>query len=362
MKFFITTFIFLFFLISANAQNLIDPGQWTVGNGSVGGFSQNGSTAENVREWGEDPFGTRSLLWKAVPDSGNNGDGGWNTASFSIDHSKMYRFSVWIKKTNSYSGHTYLGCYCYPDYVLKLNGTSTNNPYFWHGDPPVLDKWYLLVGYIHASNDNTTTNYGGLYDGETGEKVIGFTDFKFPSTATSAKHRTYLYYDTNINDRQYFYAPRVDEVNGNEPSIAALLGIHNETRLAGDLSVDGNLGIKTVSSSEFPLAVNGKIRAKEVKVESDWADFVFEDDYKLRSLSELETFIQKNKHLPEIPTEDEVQKEGISVGEMNAKLLQKIEELTLYLLEQNQKMEAQALQIEQLNQKVNQLQNSNITQ
>nr|WP_320120079.1 hypothetical protein [uncultured Marinifilum sp.] len=350
MKFLITTFISLFVLISANAQNLIDPGQWTVGNGSIGSFSQNGSNAENVREWGEDPFGTRSLLWKAIPDSGSNGDGGWNTASFSINHTKMYRFSVWIKKTNSYSGHTYLGCYCYPDYVLRLNGISTSNPYFWHGDPPVLGKWYLLVGYIHASNDPSTSNYGGLYDGETGEKVIGFTDFKFPSSATSAKHRTYLYYDTNTNDRQYFYAPRVDEVNGNEPSIAALLGIHNETQLAGDLSVDGNLGIKTASSSEFPLAVNGKIRAKEVKVESDWADFVFEDDYQLRTLSEVNNFIKENRHLPDIPSEKQVKEEGISVGEMNAKLLQKIEELTLYIIQQQE-------QINTLQTKVSQLEN-----
>ncbi|MCT4602043.1 MAG: hypothetical protein N4A59_03930 [Marinifilum sp.] len=339
MKFIITTLVFLFFLVSTKAQNLINPGQWTVGSGSVRNFSQNGASSENIREWGEDPFGTRSLLWKAVPDSGNNGDGGWNTASFPIDHSKMYRFSVWVKKTNSYSGHTYLGCYCYPDYVLRLNGTSTNNPYFWHGDPPVLGKWYLLVGYIHASNDPSTSNYGGLYDGETGEKVIDFTDFKFPPTATSARHRPYLYYDTNTNDRQYFYAPRVDEVNGNEPSIAALLGIYNETQLSGDLSVDGNLGIKTTSSSEFPLAVNGKIRAKEVKVESDWADFVFKDDYQLMQLSDLEEFIQENGHLPKIPTEKEVEENGVSLGKMNSKLLQKIEELTLYMIEVNQRME-----------------------
>ena len=130
-----------------------------------------------------------------------------------------------------------------------------------------------------------------------------------------------------------------------------LLGIHNETQLEGDLKIDGNLSIKTESSAEYPLAVNGKIRAKEVKVESDWADFVFEDDYKLRSLSELETFIQKNKHLPEIPTEGEVKKDGISVGEMNAKLLQKIEELSLYLIEMNKLLEKQNEEINQLKSK-----------
>jgi len=101
----------------------------------------------------------------------------------------------------------------------------------------------------------------------------------------------------------------------------------------------GSVGIGTIHPDPlYKLSVNGKIRAKEIKVDTDWADFVFEDDYNLRSLNELENFIQKNKHLPEIPTEEEVKKDGISVGEMNAKLLQKIEEMSLYLIDINNRL------------------------
>jgi len=104
---------------------------------------------------------------------------------------------------------------------------------------------------------------------------------------------------------------------------------------------NGSVGIGTEVTGTHKLAVEGTIAAREIKVESNgWADFVFDDNYELRSLCDLEAFIQKNNHLPEIPSEEEVYKEGISVGEMNAKLLQKIEELTLYVIElkkENQK-------------------------
>ena len=102
----------------------------------------------------------------------------------------------------------------------------------------------------------------------------------------------------------------------------------------------GNVGIGTTNLT-YKLSVAGTIGCGEVIVEdiTGWADFVFEDGYNLMSLKDLDQYIQKNKHLPEIPTTAEVQENGISIGEMNAKLLQKIEELTLYVIEQNKEME-----------------------
>lgn len=97
----------------------------------------------------------------------------------------------------------------------------------------------------------------------------------------------------------------------------------------------GNVGIGTTDPGSYKLAVNGHVRAKEIKVETGWSDFVFEPDYKLLSLKETEEYIKKNGHLPEIPSAKEVEANGINLGEMNAKLLQKIEELTLHLIEQN---------------------------
>lgn len=96
----------------------------------------------------------------------------------------------------------------------------------------------------------------------------------------------------------------------------------------------GNVGIGTSGPApSYKLSVNGKIRAKEVVVETNWSDFVFADDYKLMPLDELEKNIKQNRHLPGIPSEKEVTENGVGLGEMQAKLLQKIEELTLYVIE-----------------------------
>ena len=98
-----------------------------------------------------------------------------------------------------------------------------------------------------------------------------------------------------------------------------------------------------IGTTDFPgnhkLRVEGSIGAREIKVEATgWSDFVFEKDYDLRTLAEVEKHITEHGHLPEIPSEAEVTENGINLGEMNAKLLQKIEELTLYLIEQNKRM------------------------
>lgn len=88
------------------------------------------------------------------------------------------------------------------------------------------------------------------------------------------------------------------------------------------------------------LTVAGNINSREVKVTVDaGADFVFEKNYALPSLQEVEKFVTENKHLPEIASAKEMQKEGIKLSEMNIKLLQKIEELTLYVIQQNKRIE-----------------------
>ncbi|TCC87299.1 hypothetical protein EZ428_21600 [Pedobacter frigiditerrae] len=114
--------------------------------------------------------------------------------------------------------------------------------------------------------------------------------------------------------------------------------------------VNGNIGIGTESPLE-KLSVNGRIRAKEVKVETNpatWPDYVFEDGYKIRTLQELEGYIKTNKHLPEMPTAKEVEANGVELGEMNRLLLKKVEELTLLLIEQNKKLMAQGEEIKKI--------------
>ncbi|SKA48406.1 hypothetical protein SAMN04488128_11213 [Chitinophaga eiseniae] len=103
----------------------------------------------------------------------------------------------------------------------------------------------------------------------------------------------------------------------------------------------GNVGIGTANPQSL-LAVNGTITATRVRVtQTGWADFVFQPAYQLPSLAEVETFIKHNKHLADIPSEAEVKANGLDMGDMQAKLLQKIEELTLYMIELNKKVETQ---------------------
>jgi hypothetical protein len=100
------------------------------------------------------------------------------------------------------------------------------------------------------------------------------------------------------------------------------------------INPNGNIGIGTTYPGAYKLAVEGKLGAREIDVkQGSWADFVFKQDYNLRSLEEVEKFINKNKHLPDVPSEKEIFEKGINLGNMDATLLQKIEELTLYMIE-----------------------------
>ncbi|MBD0254264.1 MAG: hypothetical protein ICV83_00985 [Cytophagales bacterium] len=126
---------------------------------------------------------------------------------------------------------------------------------------------------------------------------------------------------------------------------------------SGNLRVSGNVGIGTTNPGNYKLAVEGMIGARSVKVTSTtpFPDYVFYRDYKLRPLGEVETYVKQNQHLPDVPSAAEVEREGINLGEMDAVLLRKIEELTLYLIEQNKQLDQlrqenarQTVQINQL--------------
>ncbi|MCL2649393.1 MAG: hypothetical protein FWD60_00015 [Candidatus Azobacteroides sp.] len=114
---------------------------------------------------------------------------------------------------------------------------------------------------------------------------------------------------------------------------------------------NGNVGIG-ITNPTYKLEVNGSIRAKEVIIDNNnWPDFVFSPNYQLPSLETVSNHIKEYNHLPDIPSVQEVSGQGINLGEMQAKLLQKIEELTLYAIEQNKKIEKLEKEIEKLQNK-----------
>jgi hypothetical protein len=105
------------------------------------------------------------------------------------------------------------------------------------------------------------------------------------------------------------------------------------------ITKEGDVGIGT-GTPDSKLAVNGVIHSKEVVVDLiGWPDYVFESDYDLMTLEELEKSIEENKHLPNIPNAKEVEENGVQLGEMNKKLLQKVEELTLYIIQLSKEIE-----------------------
>lgn len=158
----------------------------------------------------------------------------------------------------------------------------------------------------------------------------------------SANLRIAYYGDQNAGDGYIKYPRNLYFMNVNEKVLV-------------QIAQNGNVSIGQMGASE-KLEVNGAIRAKEIKVEGSgwktWPDYVFKSNYRLRPLQEVKSYIEENNHLPNIPSESEVRENGIALGELTSKLLEKIEELTLYVIQQDEK-------IEELTNKLSDLKNIN---
>ena len=203
--------------------NLLNPSVWQVGvTGSQTGFSHCGQVTENTVEMRQTPHGTSDKVWVAYNDAANDADGGWNSGSFPIDHTKLYRFSVWLRRVDSTpagtSGSTYSYLGCGGGNVSTLTGTATdsvnNNPYFWVGLLPA-NEWHLVVGYVRPAGDLTTTCSAAAYNsqGQFVSASYGAWDFRWLASATDSMHRAYLFYCTEVGVQQEFWNPRVEAVS-----------------------------------------------------------------------------------------------------------------------------------------------------
>lgn len=170
------------------------------------------------------------------------------------------------------------------------------------------------------------------------ESLSVTSDINFRSLAGNSTKILTINNDGNLSSTDY---ATIQDNMGNHTAIQNIN--LNGNKLVGGTSGNGGIfvadngnvriGVGTMNPTKA-LEVNGTIRSKEVIVEiANWSDFVFDNNYKLMSLKETERFIKQNGHLPNVPSAAEVEKEGIELGEMNAILLQKIEELTLYVIE-----------------------------
>jgi hypothetical protein len=134
---------------------------------------------------------------------------------------------------------------------------------------------------------------------------------------------------------------------------ALQLEVAYKNKFAGNVSVDGKLGVGITDTKGYLLAVGGKMIAEKVVVKNqvNWPDYVFDQGYSLPKLDTLETFINTHKHLPGVTSAKEVKEKGLDVEQGQAQLLQKIEELTLYIIAQNKKLEAQEERLKKLEEK-----------
>jgi hypothetical protein len=457
MKHYVIGVLFLFAVTTVTSQNLVDSSSWQSGVMPPEGFEQMHAPEEDSFVTGLNPFGENDILWSGrnVINTERTPDGGLKTNFVSIDPNKTYRMSVWIKKSNIESGIVYfrptVQTNSGTDGVLLLDGTvSTNVPWFHYTDLDAANVWYLFVAYMYPSTFTGTETSGAVYTVNSGTAPLKtlFKDYKFTADAASLSFSIFSYWaETNVET--YLYAPRLEEVNGSEPTVTELLtvpeisnpttptaslwntrgndifydkgdvgiGAYNKTLSDGsnylyniysfkysekssdpsisykikypesgenlyEFSADGEstsveyndhkgepllrllssprssnrslvlpkTDMKLVigaerSEEDYSLTVNGQIHSKEVHIDLLGAltppDYVFYDDYQLKTLDQVQAYILKEGHLPNIPSAQEMKTKGIDVSQMHMKLLEKIEELTLYAIDQDSQLKEQ---------------------
>ncbi|MGF7073837.1 hypothetical protein [Mucilaginibacter sp. 3215] len=164
---------------------------------------------------------------------------------------------------------------------------------------------------------------------------------------------------TASGESHYYLGSYVDPVVG--VGFAVKVGANGIAVNGNSVFNDGlSIGTQTMPTG-YKFAVNGSAIATSftVMLKSNWPDYVFKPTYQLPSLTEVKAYIDQNQHLPEIPSEQEIAKNGLNLGEMNRLLMKKVEELTLYLIEKDQQDKRKDKQLEELQKRVAQLENMN---
>lgn len=214
--------------------------------------------------------------------------------------------------------------------LSKINGTSAKPPYAYGGSFGFTLNNDFAFGSGVASASSCQLNALRCY-------LSGTLNVSVPSSVILSS----FYSEDLIKSAGNTWA---GYFNG-DVAITNKLDVRNAAQIDGELTIGAE-------DNEQNLSVHGIINAKKIVVKDPLtADFVFDENYELPSLSDVENFISKNKHLPEIPSASEMQQEGLDMVKMNQLLLQKIEELTLYVIELKKQNEAQQKDVDLLKMK-----------
>lgn len=337
-------------------------GQTTITNGSFTYISKTGYI-DIISEW----------LWSYFPFA----DEEFNmySISWALDENYSVSSNSWTSNNATILGKLGIGSY-YTSSSAKLSITNTSENYSLFSN--TTKNTSSSIYGVYSSTNNSTGNVYGLYStvtGVTGKKWSGYFNggdvailggntgigVNNPQGILQVRgtyDNSWIYFTSNAGMNTTKYKPKVNYglafnwnySGGDGESIINYSGTPGSSRLdftsfdGTNLKTEmtlkgGSLGIGTISPDE-KLTVNGNIHAKGVLIDmtGPLADFVFDDDYPLMPLNKVKKFITINKHLPGIPSAKEVSQKSLDVGQMQNLLLQKIEELTLYILEQQKQI------------------------
>ncbi|HEX3009453.1 MAG TPA: LamG-like jellyroll fold domain-containing protein [Bacteroidales bacterium] len=304
-----------------------------------------------------------------------------------LSSSNAFAISCWIKsRGNNFSSDTYNSQTVFDlraQYQIAISWSEATHPttpnsalFYIYSNPTNLNvispNNSIIAGSWHHIACTYSNNTMIMYvDGVS----VGSQTIAAPSPCSGGSYNV-IGKDYNVDiDRSWFYGD-IDEVKIYNRGLTAqevslLYNLSGTVPVTGTVEwkvvnskmvcLEGNVGIGT-STPQNKLDVNGTIHAKEIKVDlAGWSDFVFQPTYKLKSLIDVEKYIKANGHLENIPSAKEVEANGVNMGDMQAKLLQKIEELTLYMIElkkENEKLQAEKdQQIKELKKEIDRLKN-----
>lgn len=210
-------------LVDEHTTNYFFRFLWHTGTGNDGKYLMMGTNAENERDVAESPFNMPDVVWKCISTANSDIDGGFEAVNIPIYNTYTYRYSIWVKQMQK-DGYITFGC---DPNTMEAGTEVVSDGIFWAGDVPEINKWYLLVGYINGSEDNTGAKKdSGVWDPETGRRILNinnFKTFKYRSTDETQSYRCWQSYALGVGTEVQFWGQRMDICDNTEPSISEIL-------------------------------------------------------------------------------------------------------------------------------------------
>ncbi len=348
MRRIIITMTMLLFALIANAQlststDCVQCGGTDTGRrgeySSVLGYNNSASGANTI----SGGLGNSALGETSIALGYNNISSGAKSISIGYGSQSTYNNAISIGYKNISSGVSSLAMGMYTK-VQSNHGIVIGKGYS-ETSPLLNGVSGIMLGFGSSKPTMFITNSNG--ENKTGKIAIGNTttpQAKLHVLADSNENADLLLQGTGTSSNAVIMFQ-----NANNKISVSSSG--NMAMNASSFSLTGgNVGIGCVANSGYALSVDGGLLSTKVSIKEvgEWPDYVFSEEHELMSLEELEEYIENNSHLPSVPSRDEVLENGIDVAEMNAVLLEKIEELTLYVIELQKQIEKQQNEINEL--------------